>query len=103
MIEIAKRSGHDLIRPRHPEHPLRTAFTATPAYAPDPRWVVTGGYTPFDEPRPTTVGASVEGLQHVYNAPGRIDFQLDGRALSLTAFNGRTPGSLLAPGRDRGR
>ncbi|WP_063729579.1 DUF1684 domain-containing protein [Streptomyces sp. RTd22] len=96
VIEIAKRGGHDLIRPRHPRHPLRTAFTGTPAYAPDPRWVVTGEYTPFPEPRPTTVGASVEGLQHVYDAPGRIGFRIDGQELSLTAFNGRTPGSLLA-------
>lgn len=47
VIEVAKRGGHDLIRPRHPEHPLRTAFTGTPAYAPDPRWAVTGTYTPF--------------------------------------------------------
>ncbi|MFI9152297.1 DUF1684 domain-containing protein [Streptomyces sp. NPDC053367] len=94
VIEIARRGGHDVLRPRHPGHPLRTAFTGTPAYAPDPRWVVTGRYVPFAEPRPTTVGASVEGLQHVYDAPGRIDFRIGGRELSLTAFNGRTPGSL---------
>ena len=55
---------------------------------------VHGRYVPFDVPRPTTVGAVVEGLQHVYDAPGRIDFVLDGQALSLTAFNGHTPGSL---------
>ncbi|CAM5688852.1 DUF1684 domain-containing protein [Streptomyces purpurascens] len=95
VIEIAKRGGHDVIRPRHPEHPLRTAFTGTPAYAPDPRWVVTGTYTPFPEPRPTTVGAAVEGLQHVYDASGRIRFRIDGRTLGLTAFNGHTPGSLM--------
>jgi uncharacterized protein (DUF1684 family) len=29
-------------------------------------------YVPFDQPRPTTVGAAVEGLQHVYDAPGQI-------------------------------
>ncbi|MFD3947983.1 DUF1684 domain-containing protein [Streptomyces sp. NPDC058579] len=94
VIEVAKRGGHDVVRPRHPDHPLRTAFTGTPAYTPDPRWVVTGRYEAFDEPRPTTVGASVEGLRHVYDAPGRIVFRLDGQELSLTAFNGFTPGSL---------
>jgi uncharacterized protein (DUF1684 family) len=93
-IEVAKRGGHDIIRPRHPDNPLRTSFIGTPAYAPDPRWAVAGRYAPFDQPRPTTVGAAVEGLQHVYDAPGRIDFELEGRALSLTAFNGKTPGSL---------
>ncbi|MFB8402742.1 DUF1684 domain-containing protein [Streptomyces sp. NPDC055912] len=92
VIEVAKRGGHHIVRPRRPGHPLRVAFAGTPAYAPDPRWVVTGRYVPFAEPRPTTVGASVEGLQHVYDAPGEITFRLDGRDLSLTAFNGYTPG-----------
>ena len=95
VIEVAKRDGHDILRPRHPENPLRVRFVDTPTYEPDPRWAVTGTYVPFDEPRPTTVGAAVEGLQHVYDAPGRIDFSLDGKAFSLTAFNGKAPGSLL--------
>ncbi|GGY10018.1 DUF1684 domain-containing protein [Streptomyces tanashiensis] len=94
VIEVARRGGNDVVRPRHPGHPLRVAFTGTPAYEPDPRWVVTGRYEAFDEPRPTTVGASVEGLRHVYDAPGRVVFRLDGRELSLTAFNGHAPGSL---------
>ena len=95
VIEVAKRGGHDIVRPRHPDTPLRTAFTGTPAYAPHPRWTVTGRYTPFDEPRPTTVGAAVEGLEHVYDAPGRVEFEVDGRPLALTAFAGRAPGSLM--------
>ncbi|HEX5303257.1 MAG TPA: DUF1684 domain-containing protein [Streptosporangiaceae bacterium] len=49
---------------------------------------------PYDEPRDVTVGAVVEGLQHVYEAPGEIEFAVDGQVLRLTAFNGRTPGSL---------
>ncbi|MEU9398884.1 DUF1684 domain-containing protein [Streptomyces sp. NPDC048242] len=95
VIEIAKRGGHDIVRPRHPDAPLRTAFTGTPAYAPDPRWAVTGHYIPFDVPRPTTVGAAVEGLEHVYDAPGRIEFELDGHVLSLTAFPGAGEGRLM--------
>jgi uncharacterized protein (DUF1684 family) len=95
VIEVAKRGGQDIVRPRHPDAPLRTGFTGTPAYAPDPRWAVTGRYTPFDAPRPTTVGAAVEGLEHVYDAPGRVEFELDGRSLSLTAFPGHGPDGLL--------
>lgn len=95
VIEVAKRGGHDLVRPRHPDHPLRTGYRGTPAYAPDPLWVVTGHYVAFDKPRPTTVGAVVEGLEHVYEAPGRIDFRADGRALSLIAFGGLTAGNLF--------
>jgi uncharacterized protein (DUF1684 family) len=94
VIEVAKRGGHDIIRPRHPHTALRAAFTGTPAYAPDPRWAVAGHYVAFDEPRPTTVGAAVEGLEHVYDAPGRIDFELDGQSLALTAFPGHGPDSL---------
>lgn len=56
--------------------------------------VVTGRYVPFAQPRPTTVGAAVEGLEHVYDAPGQIEFELDGKPLRLTAFDGKNPGSL---------
>ena len=95
VIEVAKRGGHDIVRPRHPDTPLRVQFAGTPAYPPHPRWAVTGRYLPFAEPRPTTVGAAVDGLQHVYDAPGRIEFELDGQPLSLTAFPGHGPGSLI--------
>lgn len=96
VIEVARRGGHDIVRPRHPNTSLLNGFAGTPAYAPDPRWVVAGRYVAFDEPRPTTVGAAVEGLQHVYDAPGRVEFELDGQALALTAFPGPGPGSLIA-------
>ncbi|MEV6539173.1 DUF1684 domain-containing protein [Streptomyces sp. NPDC051665] len=95
VIEVAKRGGNDIVRPRHPDAPLRTDFAGTPAYAPDPRWVVQGRYTAFETPRLTTVGAAVEGLEHVYDAPGRVEFELDGQSLALTAFPGRGPGRLL--------
>ena len=95
VIEVAKRGGHNIVRPRHPTTPLRTAFTGTPVYPPRPRWVITGRYVPFAEPRPTTVGAAVEGLEHVYDAPGRVEFTLDGHVLSLTAFPGHASGSLI--------
>ena len=94
VIEVARRGGNDIVRPRHPGNPLRTAFRGTPAYPPDPRWAVTGRYVPFAEPRPTTVGSVVDGLEHVYAAPGQVEFTLNGRDLSLTAFPGHEPGSL---------
>jgi uncharacterized protein (DUF1684 family) len=94
VVEVAKRGGRHIVRPRHPANPLRTGFTHTPAYEPDPRWRITGRYLPFDEPRPTTVGSVAEGLQHVYDAPGEIEFELEGATHRLTAFNGAAPGSL---------
>lgn len=94
VLEVARRGGHDILRPRRPDHPLRVDYRGTPTYPPHPNWVLTGRFVPFDTPRPTTVGAAVEGLKHVYDAPGRIEFAVDGVPLSLTAFNGVRPGSL---------
>ncbi|MFE5837750.1 DUF1684 domain-containing protein [Arthrobacter sp. NPDC056493] len=94
VVELAKRGGEYIVRPRHPENPLLNGYRGTPAYAPDPRFAVEGVYVPFDSPRPTTVGAAVEGIVHVYEAPGEIRFALDGQDLTLTAFNGHTPGTL---------
>jgi uncharacterized protein len=94
VYEVARRGGNDILRPRHPGAALRTGFRGTPAYAPDPRWVIAGRYRPFAEPRDVTVGAVVEGLQHVYAAPGVVEFEIGGQPLTLTAFNGYTPGSL---------
>ena len=95
VVEVARRGGHDIVRPRHPDNPLRTAYRGTPVYAPRQAWSLPGQYVPFGRPRPTTVGAAVEGLQHVYGAVGRIYFQLDGRPLTLTAFPGHRDGSLM--------
>ena len=93
-IEIARRGGFDVVRPRHPDNPVLTGYSGTPAYPADEKWVVTGVYRAFDEPQPTTVGSVAEGIEHVYESPGRIDFTLGGSRQSLIAFNGGTPGSL---------
>ncbi|WP_087873223.1 DUF1684 domain-containing protein [Arthrobacter globiformis] len=94
VVELAKRGGEYIVRPRHPENPLLNEYRGTPAYAPDARFAVEGTYVQFEEPRPTTVGAAVEGIVHVYEAPGEIRFELDGQDLTLTAFNGHGPGTL---------
>jgi uncharacterized protein (DUF1684 family) len=94
VYEVARRGGNDILRPRHPDAPVRAGFRGTPAYAPDPRWVIRGHYRPFGEPRNVTVGSVVEGLEHVYAAPGVVEFEVGGEPLALTAFNGSAPGSL---------
>lgn len=87
-IEVARRSGY-LIRVHDPKASVLRDFRGVPAYEPDEAYVFDGVYEPFDEPRPTTVGAVVEGLSHVYTAPGVIRFQRDGVEHTLTAFNGK--------------
>ena len=90
-IEVARRSGY-LIRVHDPKaHALRD-FHGVPAYEPTPDWVITGTYEPFDRPRPTTVGAVVPGLTHIYQAQGIVRFEHGGTEHTLTAFNGRSGG-----------
>lgn len=91
-IEIARRSGY-LIRVHDPKGQVLRDFHGVPAFQPDPAWLLTGTFEPFDEPRPTTVGAVVPGLSHVYQAPGIVRFEHDGVEHTLTAFNGKTPGA----------
>jgi uncharacterized protein (DUF1684 family) len=90
-IEVARRSGY-LIRVHDPKAPALRDFRGVPAYDPDPEWVLTGRFEPFDAPRPTTVGAVVEGLSHVYTTPGIVRFSFAGKEYTLTAFNGRVGG-----------
>ena len=94
VIELAKRGGEYIVRPRNPSNALLRDYQGTPAYTPDAAYAIRGTFVPFQAPRPTTVGAAVEGIQHVYQAPGEIRFKLGGRDLALTAFNGHAPGSL---------
>jgi hypothetical protein len=90
-IEVARRSGY-LIRVHDPKAGPRVEFRGVPSYGPDRDWVLTGTFEPFDEPRPTQVGAVVEGLGHVYIAPGIVRFSHDGVEYTLTAFNGKQSG-----------
>jgi hypothetical protein len=94
-VEVARRGGRDILRPRHPDHHLRANFRGVPTYGPEPRWALPGRFVAFSAPRPTTVGSVVEGLEHVYDAPGQAVFEFGGATLRLTAFNGYTPGSLI--------
>ena len=94
VIELAKRGGEYIVRPRNPSNALLQEYQGTPAYAPNASFAVAGTFVSFETPRPTTVGAAVEGIQHVYEAPGEIRFKLAGQELALTAFNGHAPGSL---------
>lgn len=94
VVEIAKRGGNDIIRPRHPDNPVLVGYRGTEAYAPDPRWAVPGRFVAYETPVPTTVGSVVDGLEHVYEAVGEIEFEVGGAVHSLIAFPGFAPGSL---------
>ena len=92
VIEIAKRGGHDILRPRRPDHPFLATYDGTPTYVPNPRWRVRARFVAYDAPRPTEVGAAVDGLTHVYDAPGDLEFTLQGEKFRLVAFPGHGDG-----------
>jgi hypothetical protein len=95
IVEVAHRDGSFMIRPRDPNHEVRRRYSGTPTYAASTEWVAIGTLVPYDEPRTINVGASVEGLTHVYSSPGEIEFELAGQRLRLIAFNGEESDELF--------
>ncbi|MTE12149.1 DUF1684 domain-containing protein [Nocardia aurantiaca] len=86
LIEVIRRTGQFALRIHDPASPTLAAFTEIPVYPPDPKWVVTGLFEPFDEARVVTTGAVVEGLRHHHNASGSVTVTLDGVARRLVVF-----------------
>ncbi|WP_211236511.1 DUF1684 domain-containing protein [Arthrobacter castelli] len=90
-VEIARRGGGDLIRSRRPDAPALKAFSGVPTFEPDPRWQLAGMFIP--NRRPVTVASVLERVQHTYDSPGSLEFDLAGRTHRLTAFPGKEPNS----------
>ncbi|MEV6280535.1 DUF1684 domain-containing protein [Nocardia sp. NPDC051832] len=86
ILEVIRRTGRYAVRVHDPKSPTLLAFEGIPAYAPEPRWVVTGHYQPFDVPRTLTTGAVVEGLEHHHTATGTIEFTIGEVTERVVAF-----------------
>jgi uncharacterized protein len=95
IVEVALRDGDFMIRPRHPDHVVRTRYDGTPTFPPSTDWVAQATFVPYHPPRSITVGASVEGLEHVYESPGEVTFDLAGLSHRLVAFNEEDPDELF--------
>src|SRR3954452_23741528 len=52
LIEVARRGGRSLVRPRQPSSLLLRSFRGVPAYQPDPRWRISGTFHRFPVPQP---------------------------------------------------
>jgi uncharacterized protein (DUF1684 family) len=96
ILELSKRGGQDLLRPIDPAFGrLRIdAYDHTPAYDPDPRWIVEGQFVPFDSIRPTPIDATIGGIVHTHLAVGEVVFTLDGdeQRLLVLARDGQRAG-----------
>ncbi len=86
IAEICRRGSATVVRPRHPDHPLRLSYAGTPAYPPDEKWIVPGRFVPFPAPRKVELGSVVDGLTDVDESPGRVEFAIGGVPLALTVF-----------------
>ena len=92
VIEVAKRGGFDIVRPRHPENPLRQEFRGVPAYD-------LGCHHLSGQPQPGHRGAGRRRLRCRRLHPGHQPGLRLHRLRHLPAAPGREP----AAGRDRGR
>jgi uncharacterized protein len=96
ILELSKRGGQDLLRPIDPAFGrLRIdGYDHTPAYDPDPRWIVEGQFVPFDSVRPTPVDATIGDIVHTHLAVGEAVFTLDGtgQRLLVIARDGQQAG-----------
>lgn len=94
VIEVARRGGRDILRPRRPDFAFLSAYSGTPSYAPDPRWRVQARFVRYVAPRPHEVGAAVDGISHVYESPGYLELVLGDETRRLVTFPGHVPGTL---------
>ncbi|WP_067696159.1 DUF1684 domain-containing protein [Nocardia jejuensis] len=86
LIEVIRRSGRFALRIHDPAAPALAAFTEIPVYRPDPEWVVTGRFTPYEVAQVVTTGAVVDGLSHHHTAGGTVTFEFDGVEHELVVF-----------------
>lgn len=91
-IEVIRRTGSVALRVHDPEASQLRDFDGIPAYPPNPRWRITGTFTPYEQSVAVTTGAVVEGLEHHHTAVGVIAFEVDGAEQRLIAFPGADGG-----------
>lgn len=70
------------VRVRDPQNPLRTEFTGCKWFPVNPAYRVTGRFTPYDEPKTVTM-PNIMGDLESYSSPGWVQFELQGREISL--------------------
>lgn len=87
--EIVRRGEDFVVRVRDPKSPALHSFVGVPTFPVDEAWVIPAKYRAFEQPHLISVGASVEGLEHVCTAPGEVMFNFNGTEHSLTVFSGK--------------
>jgi len=89
VAQVADRDGTTIVRPRHPDSPILSAYRGTPCYPADPAWVRRGRFEPYAEPHAGPEGEEV----------GEVVFEHGGAEHRLVAW-GEDDGSLWILFRD---
>ena len=85
LAELVLRGGRYAIRQRDPEAATRAGFNGVPAYPVNPRWKVTGYFTPFSEPERVEVATARQDLRQHVTAVGTVHVALGDSAYELVA------------------
>lgn len=83
IIQRMERLG---VRLRDYEHPAISAFAGLRFHPVDPAWRVVARFNAYVKPRRPVLTTVVEGLGWNPSAPGILEFELGGEALSLQAY-----------------
>lgn len=83
------QSGERLaIRVRDPQSPLRTGFSGCKWFPGNPEYRVSGRFLPYDSPKAVTMPNIMGDAEH-YTSPGVVQFELQGKSLSLQPVSTR--------------
>lgn len=95
-IELLRRAGRPALRIRDPHAATRTGFRGVPTHDWDARWVVPARVVPTAEPVHEVVLTARPDLLTTAVTHGRVDFELAGRSLALSATVGADGGLTVA-------
>jgi uncharacterized protein (DUF1684 family) len=85
LVELVLRGGRYAIRQRDPRATTRVGFSGVPTFAVDPSWVVTGHFSPYEEPVRVEVATARAGLRQHVTAIGTVHLALGDSAYELVA------------------
>jgi uncharacterized protein (DUF1684 family) len=83
-----------------PDAQTRLDFRGVPTFEPNPDWVLTGHYEPYESSNSIKLGSVDPGLsEHTYDSPGLVHFQHDDRAYALQVLrSGRVLNTVFTDG-----
>lgn len=100
LVEVAKRGGWYVLRPRDPDAPLLHTYAGTDVFPFDPAWRVSGRFVA--DAQQASIASASEKIQHSYSSPGLVVFEHDGEEVRLRVLENESGGSGFVLFRDAG-